>query len=117
MEKQEIKEEKKVTIDDLAAMMTRGFESVDKKIDKEIGDLAVMVANGFDRVDKEIGEVKERLGKVEERLGGVENRMENVEEGLHSVRGSILDLGDRSVQRYEFEDLRTRFDSLEQKVK
>lgn len=114
MEKQEIKKEGKMTIDDLAVMMTRGFESVDKKIDKEIGDLAVMVANGFDRVDKkidkEISEVKERLGNVEERLG-------NVEEGLQSVRGSILDLGDRSVQRYEFEDLRTRFDSFEQKVK
>lgn len=110
-----------MTIDDLAVMMTRGFESVDKKIDKEIGDLAVMVANGFERVDKkidkEIGEVKERLGKVEERLVGVEERMGNVEEGLQSVRGSILDLGDRSVQRYEFEDLRTRLDGFEQKVK
>lgn len=74
-----------------------------KKIDKEIGELAVMVAKGFDRVDK--------------RIGAVEGRLENVEEGLQSVRGSILDLGDRSVQRYEFEDLRTRFDGLEQKVK
>lgn len=33
MEKQEIKKEKKVTIDDLAVMMTKGFDDVNKKFD------------------------------------------------------------------------------------
>lgn len=102
MEKQEIKKEKKVTIDDLAVMIAEGRE--------ETNDLAGMVARGFESVDKRLDSVEGRLGKVEERIG-------NVEEGLQSVRGSILDLGDRTVQRYEFEDLRTRFDSLEQKAK
>lgn len=120
MEKQEIKKEKKMTIDDLAGMMTKGFESVYKEIAEgreETNGLAIMVAKGFDRIEKRFDTVEGRLGKVEERLDGVEERLENVEEGVQSVRGSILDLGDRTVQRYEFEDLRTRFDGLEQKVK
>ncbi len=66
-----------------------------------------MVAKGFDGMYKEIGEIKNDIDK----------RFEGVEESIQAVRGDILSLGDRSVQRYEFEDLRTRFNRLEQKVK
>lgn len=81
-----------------------------KKKEATINDLAVMVAKGFDGVHKEIGEVKNRLRNVESRLG-------NVEENLKATRQDVLNVGDRFVPRYEFDDFRIRFNRLEQKVK
>ena len=73
-------------------------KALGKKKETTINDLAVMVAKGFDGVSKEIGEVKNRLGNVENRLG-------NVEENLKATRQDVLNLGDRFVSRYEFDDL------------
>ena len=115
---------KKVTIDDLALIMTKGFKDVNAKVDEEINSLATMVAKGFDGVNKEIGEVKDRLGNVESRLGNVEDRLGGVEkevaevkENLSATRRDVLETGDRFVPRYEFHDLLVRFDKLEQRVK
>lgn len=88
-----------------------------KKKETTINNLAVMVAKGFDGVHKEIGEVKNRIKKVDGRLGDVEGRLGNVEENLKATRQDVLNLGDRFVPRYEFDDFRIRFNRLEQKVK
>ena len=86
---------KKVTIDDLS---------------NTIDNLAIMVSKGFDGVHKEMGEIKGRLGNVEDRLG-------NVEGNLVATRQDILNLGERFVMKYEFQDLASRVMSLEQKQK
>lgn len=86
--KKALAKNKKVTIDDLAIMVARGFESFDKK---------------FTEVKKDIGEVKDKIGKVEEDIA--------------VVRGDILTVGDRFVLKYEFYDLSTRVGLLEQKKK
>lgn len=88
-----------------------------KKIKKSvtIDDLAVMVAKGFDRVEGRIGNVEDRLGNVEERLGNVEGRLGNVEDGLKATRRDILNIGDRFVPRFEFDNLLIRVGKLEQK--
>lgn len=80
-----------------------------------IDGLAVMVAKGFDRVEDRIGNVEKRLGGVEERLGGVEERLGNVEESLKVTRRDILNIGDRFVPRFEFDNLLIRVGKLEQK--
>lgn len=80
-----------------------------KSKDITIEDLAIMVANGFGTTHKEIAEVKHRLCNVEDRLG-------NVEENLKATRRDVLDIGDRFVPRYEFDNLLIRFGRIEQKV-
>lgn len=92
-------------------------KTLKNKKETSINDLAVMVAKGFDGVHKEMGEVKNRLKNVEGRLGGVESRLGNVEENIKATRQDVLNVGDRFVPRYEFDDLRIRFNRLEQKVK
>ena len=65
----------KVSIDDLTGLMTRGFEGVYKdiaEVREETNELARMVAKGFENVDKkiekEIGEVKRDITEVRENL-------------------------------------------------
>ncbi|MBI5798359.1 MAG: hypothetical protein HZB10_00300 [Candidatus Yonathbacteria bacterium] len=73
-------------------------------------DLAVMVAKGFDGVRKEIGELNVRLGSIEDGLS-------NVKDDTKAIRQDILNLGNRFVPRHEFYDLATRVSLLEQKKK
>lgn len=71
-----------------------------KKMTMDI--LATMVAKGFDEVHKKFDVVNVEIGEVKD--------------SIQAVRGDILSLSDRSVKRYEFDELKTRFDRLEQKV-
>lgn len=54
---------KKITIDDLAGIMTSGFEKQEKITDKKIDDLAAMTKRGFDKTAKkqDLDVVKQEL--------------------------------------------------------
>ncbi|MFZ2832198.1 MAG: hypothetical protein WAZ40_03535 [Minisyncoccia bacterium] len=75
-----------------------------------IDNLAIMVARGFEGIDK-------RFDKVEDRLGEVEERLERVEENLNTTRMDVLGIGDKFVSKQEFSQHLIRFSLLEQKVK
>lgn len=54
----------KMTIDDLALTMKKGFAAVDQKFDA----LAVMIKKGFDAVDQRFDKLEQRVEKIELRL-------------------------------------------------
>lgn len=93
---------KKVTIDDLAVLITEGRE--------EANDLARMVARGLERVEG-------RLEKVEKDITEVKKDILEVKENLGSTRLDVLAMGDRFTLKYEFYDLSTRVGLLEQRAK
>lgn len=69
---------KKVTLDDLSVMMTRGFEGVYKDIAEgreEMNGLARMVARGFSAVDEKFEQVDKRFEQVNTRLDNIENKL------------------------------------------
>lgn len=86
---------KKVTINDLS---------------NTIDNLAIMVAKGFDSVYKEIGEVKKDVAEVKKDIT-------EVKENLASTRRDVLAMGDKFTLKYEFHDLTNRVSLLEQKRK
>ena len=100
---------KNVTIDDLAAMVAKGFSSVEERF---VG-LEKSIDKRFNKVEKEIGEVKEKLEKVEE--------------NLNTTRMDVLGIGDMAVSQSlrprresgdsDFSQHLVRFSLLEQKVK
>src|SRR3989344_1942572 len=90
---------KNVTIDDLAAMVAKGLNSVEERF---VG-LEKSIDKRFNKVEKEIGEVKEKLEKVEE--------------NLNTTRMDVLGIGDKFVSKHEFSQHLVRFSLLEQKVK
>ncbi len=75
----------------------------------KIEDLAGMVARGFERVEEKI---EDCATKEEMSRGFVE-----VEKTLNKVRLDILEVGDRFVSKHQFEELVSRFNILEAKVK
>ena len=82
-----------------------------------IDDLAMMVAKGFESVEKDISEVKKDISEVKKDISEVKKDISEVKENLSATRDDVLNMGDRFVPRYEFHDLLIRFDRLEQKVK
>jgi len=81
---------KKISIDDLAVMINRGFEAVDKR---------------FDELDERFKAVDSRLDAVEKRLGLVETGQEDVKLRISEV-----------AYRFELNQLEKRMEVLEQKV-
>ncbi len=81
-------------------------------------DLAVMVARGFDELKKEISEarieLKKEIGEVRIEL---KKEIGEVRENVKATRRDVLDIGDRFVSRYAFDNLHVRVSKLEQRAK
>ncbi len=93
---------KKVTISDLAVMIAEGRE--------ETNELARMVAKGFESVDK-------RFDKVEKDIVEIKKDVVELKENLAATRMDVLSVGDKFVSKHDFDHHLSRFSLLEQKVK
>ena len=86
--------EKKVTNEELARMIAKGFDGVDKR---------------FDGVDKRLGGMDQRFDRIDKRLDHLDARMGRMEADLNEIRSNL-------VYRHEFEDLMARVKYLEIKM-
>lgn len=68
-----------------------------------VDNLAVMVARGFERVDG--------------RFGILEEKVDQLGENVQAARRDILNIGDRFVPRYEFDNLLVRLSRLEERMR
>jgi len=111
---------KKVTIGDLASMMSKGFSDVNKKIAEgreETSELARMVAKGFESVDRRFEKVENEISEVKKDITEVKKDVLEVKENLGAPRMDVLGIGDRFVSKHEFSQHLIRFNLLEQTIK
>lgn len=87
---------KKITIDDLALMMLKGFEEVKT-------DLRSEMSVGFKKIDVRF----DQIGK----------RFEDIEEELVKIRGNVNNTRDNFVPYHKFDALVTRVTNIENKGK
>ncbi|MBI2628063.1 MAG: hypothetical protein HYW71_01340 [Candidatus Niyogibacteria bacterium] len=121
---------KKITIEDLAEITSKGFkevskriEQIDKKIDDKIDNLAQITARGFEQVDKRFEQVDQRFEQVDQRFEQVDQRFEKIEGNLEhmnarmsNIENDTAEIRRHFVYRHEFEDLMVRVKYLEQKL-
>ncbi len=92
-----------------------------KKITKNknitIDDLAIMVAKGFLGVEERFNKVEERFNKVEDDINEVKKDVNEVKENLRITRNDVLNIGDKFVSYHTFDQLVSRVNTLEKKVK
>ena len=79
-----------------------------KKISTE--DLAVMVARGFSSME---GKMEGKFEKLENNLSTFKTE---TEDNFKKIRNDILNMGDKFVPRHEFDTLLIRVGRLEQRV-
>ena len=119
--KKEIK--KKITIEDLAVIVNKGFSDVYKKMDtgfsgvrKEIEDLALITGKSFnyvhEKMDKGFGDINSRLDNVEIKVRQVDIRLATVEDNQLDLKLRMDVLSQNKVT----DELRGRIVVLEKKV-
>ena len=79
-----------------------------------IDDLAIMVAKGFEDVK---GELKGDINGVKNDLKSVKSDINEVKENLRITRNDILNLGEKFVSYHTFDQLASRVNTLEKKIK
>ena len=114
---------KKITIEELAEITSKGFKEVgkqidqiDKKIDDKIDNLAQITARGFEQVDKRFEQVDKRFEQVDKRFEKIEGDLEYMNARLSNVEKDTAEIRRHFVYRHEFEDLMARVKYLEQKL-
>ena len=100
----------------LARVVEVGFQKVEKRTDEKIDNLAVMVKKGFDGVDKRFDEVDKRFEKVEGGLDRVDVKLEHIDVRLSYIESNIEEIRRHFVYRDEFDDLSARVKYLETKL-
>ena len=106
MEEKNNPEEKEMTINDLAVLMSAGFEKSSKQTDEKIESLARIVQSSFLSVE-------ERLGGVEGKLDGVEGSLGKIETGVENIKANL----NKKVDRFEHKELEIRVEKVEEKLK
>jgi len=85
--------EQKITIEELAVMIKRGFDETAKKID----------------VDK-------RFESMDKRFDGVDRRLDHIDARLNTIEHDIQEIRVDMVHRHEFEDALARIKYVERKL-
>ena len=93
--------------------MRKSFKKT-KKV--TIDNLAVMVAKGFDGIEKDIGELKKDIGEVKNDVGELKKDMGEVKGNVKNIRKDVLNLGDRFPSQFSFDQLSNRVYNLDKKI-
>ena len=101
-----MKKESKITNEDIAEIIEKGFSESEKRTDKKIDDLARMVANGFSGIEERMA-TKEDLYTLENK---VDKGFEKIDENFREVNMKLHDR-DENVRRNT-----TRIERLEENV-
>lgn len=88
-------------------------KATSKKKNMTIDELAVMVAKGFSALEDKISGVEDKMATKDE----MDRKFAEVEKTLNKIRMDMLDMGDRFVSNHRFDELVSRFNILEAKVK
>ena len=97
----------KITNEDLARMIAKGFEQTASKADLE--SVEERLGDRITGLDGRLGRVESRLDRMDDRLGHMDARMARMEQDIAEIRGNI-------VYRHEFEDALARIKYIETKL-
>lgn len=90
---------KKMTIEDLAVMVGKGFSEVHDKID-----------SGFARVDKKFDEIDERFDGIDKRFDGVDKRLNGIDNRLDGIDNRLDGIDKR------FDGIDKKFDKVHKEI-
>ena len=91
---------KKTTIEDLAGMVKRGFDGVDKR---------------FEQVDKRFEQVDKRFDALDGDMKYVKGEIAHLNASMSMVQRDVAEIRKQFVRRDEFDDLLCRVTYLERK--
>ena len=106
---------KKITMDDLAAMVKLGFDETGEKFE-EIKDEISGIKTEIGGLKTEIGGLKTEAGGLKKEMGGLKTKVENLREANAQEHQATRSRLDNVAHRFELVNLEKRVDILERKV-
>ena len=107
----------KMTTEDLALSMDKGFKRVENLIEKRVDELAISTANGFESVNKRFNVVEKDISELKKDTSELKKDTSELKESVKGIRGDISNLGDRFPSQFAFDQLSSRVYTLEKKSK
>lgn len=105
---------KKITIENLAQMIKRGFDETAKKI--EVDKRFEQVDKRFEQVDKRFEQVDKRFEQVDKRLSHIDLELGHLNARMSMVERDVAEIRKHFVYRDEFEDALARLLLIEKKL-
>lgn len=97
-----------ITIDDLAGMVKKGFDGVDKRFEQ--------VDKRFEQIDKRFELIDKRLELIDKRITHIEAEITHINARLATLEHDVAEIRKHFVYRDEFEDALARITALEKRV-
>lgn len=94
---------KRITIDDLAMMVNKGFEEARVKLND------VASKNDIGRLEVKLDGLDAKINRIETNVNHTDARVSSIETDIHEMTGN-------TVHKYDFEDLSARVKYIETKV-
>jgi hypothetical protein len=88
-----------------------------KKKETTIDDLALMIRKGFEQVDKRFEKMDERFDRMDARFDRMDSRMDSLEESNTMEHEEMKNHLNNVAYRFELTDLGKRVRILEKKIK
>ena len=109
---------KKMTIENLAEIVQKGFKESDIRTDKKIDDLAAIVNRGFECVGKEMTEIRNTMATKED-LHEVQDILSNAIKDLEMRMSAYMSFNKEELDRLKswMQTIEERVAFLEQKYK
>ena len=96
---------KSMTIEDLAMMTKRGFDS-----------LTDVVNSRFEQVDKRFEHLESRMDKFELRMARFEDRLSHMDARIAYIERDVAEIRKQLISRMEIEEIMFRISMVEKKL-
>lgn len=98
------------------ALTKKDLSQVKGIVRDEVGNLARIVARGFEQVDKRFEGIDKRLELIDKRLERIDAEIRHINARLDMIEHDLVDIKKHFVYRGEFEEVLTRLVLVEKKL-
>lgn len=109
--------ELKNSLDELKGHMDKRFDSVEEKIEKEVGDLAIMTAKQFLRIDSKFESADIRFGDLEDKITNIEHTMATKDDADKILKHiGAYEIRAKNIEKILLKDHKPKITALEKEV-
>ncbi len=98
------------------ALTKKDLSQIKGVVHDEIENLARIVARGFEGVEKRFEQVDKRFEQVDKRFERIDGHLLHIDARLDTIEHDIADIRKHFVYRDEFEDVIARISAIEKKL-
>lgn len=98
------------------ALLKKDLAQIKGVVHDEVENLARIVARGFEQVDRRFEQVDKRLELIDKKIEQIDVEIRHINARLDTIEHDIADIRKHLIYRDEFEDVLMRLSAVEKKL-